>query len=203
MNKFMAGLTLGIVATTCFFIFYNPFQRKNIAPETVVQEIKTDSLQPTNNIITKDSGIVQNQVSTVSSSKVNRDSLVLFARSLLGVPYLYGSADPARGFDCSGFITYVFNHFNITVPRSSYEFEKIGRKVTMENCKAGDIILFTGTDPLERTVGHIGIICGFQDGKPSFVHSSSGKAQGVTITSMDNKFYQERFVSVVDLLTGM
>jgi len=66
----------------------------------------------------------------------------------------------------------------------------------------GDLIVFTGTDPLERAIGHIGIVCDFLNGKPSFIHSSSGKAQGVTITSMENPFYQERFVSVVDVLTG-
>ena len=200
MNKFMAGLTLGIIATTCFFIFYNPFQRKVIAVETLPPEIEIDSL-PASTIIPKDSGILHSQASIAGGNKIHRDSLVLFARSLLGVPYLYGSADPTKGFDCSGFITYVFNHFNITVPRSSYEFGEIGKKVTMENCRLGDVILFTGTDPIERAVGHIGIICDFQNAKPSFIHSTSGKAQGVTITSMDNKFYQERFVSIVDFLT--
>jgi len=62
------------------------------------------------------------------------------------------------------------------------------------------VILFTGTDPQERTIGHIGIVCDIANGNPSFIHSTSGKAYGVTITSMDNKFYQDRFISVIDLL---
>ena len=41
------------------------------------------------------------------------DSILAFAKTLIGIPYLYASTDPAKGFDCSGFITYVFNHFNI------------------------------------------------------------------------------------------
>ena len=43
--------------------------------------------------------------------------ILAFAKNLIGIPYLYASTDPAKGFDCSGFITYVFNHFNIAVPR--------------------------------------------------------------------------------------
>jgi len=202
MNKFMGGLTLGIIATTCFFIFFKPFQRENSIPESSSLEAKVDSsLSPVKDI-KKDTTIIADRVQVANAGKLTRDLLVLFAKSLLGVPYLYGSTDPAKGFDCSGFITYVFNHFNLKVPRSSYDFENLGSKVTLENCKLGDLILFTGTDPLERAIGHIGIVCDFLNGKPSFIHSSSGKAQGVTITSMENPFYQERFVSVVDVLTG-
>ena len=202
MNKFMGGLTLGIIATTCFFIFFKPFQRENSIPESSSLETKIDSSLPPVKDIKKDTTIIPDRVQVANAGKLTRDSLVLFAKSLLGVPYLYGSTDPAKGFDCSGFITYVFNHFNLKVPRSSYDFENLGSKVTLENCKLGDLILFTGTDPLERAIGHIGIVCDFLNGKPSFIHSSSGKAQGVTITSMENPFYQERFVSVVDVLTG-
>ena len=50
--------------------------------------------------------------------------ILQFAKTLIGTPYLYASTDPTNGFDCSGFITYVFNHFTIAVPRSSVE---IGR----------------------------------------------------------------------------
>jgi len=199
----MAGLTLGIIVTTCFFIFNNPFQKKPVIPETSIVEKTIDLLQVPDKIIEKDTGILRNITSTTSkptNDKVNRDTLVLFARSLLGIPYLYGSTDPAKGFDCSGFITYVFNHFKIVVPRSSYGFENIGTKRSFNTCRPGDVILFTGTDPQERTIGHIGIVCDIVNGIPSFIHSTSGKAYGVTITSMDNKFYQDRFIAVIDLL---
>lgn len=196
----MAGLTLGIIATTCFFIFYNPFQKMAVIPEPSIVEKAIDSLQVPDKIISKDTDILRNQTSIQNNDKANRDSLVLFARSLIGTPYLYGSADPAKGLDCSGFITYVFNHFKIVVPRSSYGFENIGTKKSFNTCRPGDVILFTGTDPQERTIGHIGIVCDIVNGIPSFIHSTSGKAYGVTITSMDNKFYQDRFIAVIDLL---
>src|SRR4051812_36204863 len=48
---------------------------------------------------------------TINTGKVKPAELVKFARTLVGVPYRYASSDPKIGFDCSGFITHVFNHF--------------------------------------------------------------------------------------------
>ena len=62
----------------------------------------------------------------VISGEIPVDSIIEFAKTLIGTRYLYGSTDPMRGFDCSGFITYVFNHFRIPVPRSSIDFENVG-----------------------------------------------------------------------------
>lgn len=196
----MGGLTLGITITACFFIFFNPLEKKPFYQEPPPTQSVADTPIQVEQISSKDTLIPHQPISPTIQAKVNRDSLVRFAKSLLGVPYLYGSTDPAKGFDCSGFINFVFNHFNTIVPRSSYEFANVGIKTTLNTCRPGDVILFTGTDPLERTIGHIGIVCDIVEGQPSFIHSSSGKANGVTITSMENKFYQERFISVNDLL---
>src|SRR5688572_1409806 len=210
MNKFMGGLTLGIIATTCFFIFFKPFQKPAVTKEPAAVEQVPDSSSPVSSPAVvpaaKDSPRAAqanlSRANTTTSDRVNRDSLVSFAKSLLGTPYLYGSADPAKGFDCSGFITHVFNHFNIAVPRSSFEFGPIGKKRTLQSCQRGDLILFTGTNPQETDIGHIGIVCDIVNGQPSFIHSSSGKANGVTITSMDNQFYQARLINVIDLLSN-
>ena len=137
-------------------------------------------LHPTKDIDTKD---------------VEPASVVDFAQTLMGVPYVYGSTDPKVGFDCSGFITYVFNNFDIKVPRSSVDFTNVGTEVQVADAKTGDLILFTGTDPLERTVGHMGIVVSNQD-TLKFIHSTSGKAMGVTITPL-NKGYQKRFVKTI------
>ncbi len=124
------------------------------------------------------------------------DSIITFARTLIGVPYLYASIDPAKGFDCSGFITYVFNHFNVKVPRSSVDFTNYGKEITTDQARPGDLILFTGTDSTIRTVGHMGIVENIQDGKLHFIHSTSGKGKGVVITPFE-KYYQRRFVKVI------
>src|SRR5215218_9410117 len=73
----------------------------------------------------------------IDTKNIGPDEVVRFARTLIGTPYRYGSTDPKIGFDCSGFITYVFNHFHITVPRSSIDFTNVGKEIPVQYAKAG------------------------------------------------------------------
>ena len=134
--------------------------------------------------------------SNIKTGQLQRDELVAFAKTQIGVPYKYASTDPAVGFDCSGFITYVFNHFNIAVPRSSKDFTNEGQEVEVADALPGDLILFTGTDSTDRTVGHMGIIVSNTEGKTEFIHSTSGKAYSVVITALE-RYYHTRFVKVI------
>ncbi len=133
----------------------------------------------------------------VDVKKVPPNDIVNFAETLIGIPYRYGSTDPKIGFDCSGFITYVFRHFNIKVPRSSVDFTNVGKEIPPSSAKRGDIILFTGTDSTERFVGHMGIVVSNTD-TLKFIHSTSGKAYGVTITPFSD-YYKGRFVKTLRL----
>lgn len=134
--------------------------------------------------------------STIETKNISPKSLVEFAQTLIGIPYKYASTDPKAGFDCSGFITYVFNHFDIAVPRSSVGFTNLGEEVPKINSKPGDLILFTGTDSTVREVGHMGIITFNSPDTLLFIHSTSGKLNSVTVTPL-NKYYQSRFVKIV------
>lgn len=148
-----------------------------------IDTIKSEPLQAGNNIDVK---------------SVNPDELIRFAETLVGTPYVYGSTDPKVGFDCSGFITYVFNHFKINVPRSSSQFSKVGKTVPVERAKRGDIILFTDpdfTNASSNEVGHMGLILSNNSGAINFLHSTSGKAMSVAITPL-NEHYKKRFVRV-------
>ncbi len=132
---------------------------------------------------------------TIDTKKVHPEELVRFAETLIGIPYQYASSDPKVGFDCSGFITYVFNHFGIAVPRSSIDFTDVGRAIPIDSVRRGDLILFTGTDSTEELVGHMGIIVSGKD-SVRFIHSTSGKAYGVAVTPL-NKYYLSRFVKTI------
>jgi cell wall-associated NlpC family hydrolase len=132
----------------------------------------------------------------INTGTTKPGELLDFAKTLIGTPYKYGSVDPSVGFDCSGFLTYTFNHFHIAVPRSSIDFTHAGKTVELAAAKPGDLLLFTGTDSTNRAVGHIGIITSYENGVYNFIHSSSGKAKGVTITPLSN-YYAVRFVKAI------
>lgn len=156
--------------------------------------LPTDTLTKADSIVVADnsSDLVINKL-VINTGKVHPADVVAYAKTLIGVNYKYGSIDPRQGFDCSGFITYVFNHFDIQVPRSSINFTDVGRTVPKDSAKPGDLVLFTGTDSTERFVGHMGIITSNQNGVIEFIHSTSGKAYGVTITPLNN-YYLGRYV---------
>ena len=172
------------------------------------QPVEQEVIQATDSTITNDTSIIvatepeqPQQVNYTTSSVINTGTtlppdLVNYAKTLIGVPYLYGSTNPQNGFDCSGFITYVFNHFNIAVPRSSVDFTNVQHEVPLEQAAPGDLILFTGTDSMVRVVGHMGIVTENNMGNLQFIHSTSGKQYGVTITPLE-KYYMGRFVKVI------
>ncbi|MES2278198.1 MAG: C40 family peptidase [Bacteroidota bacterium] len=132
----------------------------------------------------------------INTGKTTPQQLIAFARTAIGIPYLYASSDPKAGFDCSGFITYVFNHFGIAVPRTSVDFTDVKHEVPLQNALPGDLILFTGTDSHIRIVGHMGIVVAAFSEPLQFIHSTSGRDNGVTISGL-TAGYQERFVKVV------
>jgi cell wall-associated NlpC family hydrolase len=156
--------------------------------------IKKDSALLIVDTIKTDSVIVP--AGQVHTKNVHPQQVVDFAKTLIGVPYKYASTDPKSGFDCSGFITYVFTHFNIIVPRSSIDFTSVGIEISADNAKAGDLILFTGTDSTEKFVGHMGLIVSNQNKQLEFIHSTSGKKYGVTITPL-NDYYKSRYVKTI------
>ncbi len=133
-------------------------------------------------------------------TEINRDSIIVFAKKYLGTPYKYASSNPAVGFDCSGFVSYVFSHFGKTLPRSSSGYKNIGKTLKPEEFKVGDILVFYGYK--DRTIiGHLGIICEANGMQSKFIHASSGKAQQVTITALDTDHYTKRFYKCVDVLS--
>ncbi len=160
-----------------------------VASDTTIQQ---DTVSITKKVTTPIIFIKENSPLVISN--VNANELVSFAKTLLGTVYKYASIDPAEGFDCSGFITYVFNHFNIAVPRSSVDFTDVGKTIEPFMAKEGDLILFTGTVDSIRVVGHMGIVTENTDSL-RFIHSTSGRANGVTISTL-NEHYKKRFVKV-------
>jgi cell wall-associated NlpC family hydrolase len=78
--------------------------------------------------------------------------VVGYAKRFLGTPYVYGGSSPG-GFDCSGFTSYVYHHFGVALPRTSYSQIGAGRRVARGSLRAGDLVFFDG-------VGHVGLYIG-------------------------------------------
>lgn len=134
-----------------------------------------------------------------SVQTIDADSLVLFCKKQLGIKYNYANCNPETGFDCSGFVYYVFNHFKVKVPRSSIDFDNFGRKIPMDSCKIGDVIVFTGTDAARRKPGHVGIIISKPGEELQFIHSSSDKKNsGIKISNYNaSDNYKKRYLKIV------
>ncbi|KAF2079131.1 C40 family peptidase [Flavobacterium sharifuzzamanii] len=134
-----------------------------------------------------------------SQTEINRDSIIAYAKQYLGTPYVYASSNPQKGFDCSGFVSYVFKNFGMTLPRSSSGYKNLGQALKPEEFKVGDVLVFYGYKN-RNVVGHVGIICEANGMQSKFIHASSGKAQQVTITALDTEHYTKRFYKCVDVL---
>lgn len=129
---------------------------------------------------------------------VTADTIVNYAEKHLGTTYTWGGTSPTRGFDCSGLVYHVFQKFDIDVPRSSRSYNDFGKEIPIDSARAGDLILFTGTNPTDRCVGHLGIVKSNKKGKLHFIHSSSSqKHYGVCITEYYGSGYPKRFIKIV------
>jgi lipoprotein Spr len=136
-------------------------------------------------------------ITHVETGKTTPYELVNFACSLSGTPYKYNSTDPKQGLDCSGFVTCVFNHFHIMVPRTSTDFTPVQQDIPLTQARLGDLILFTGTDSTKKIVGHMGIISSLPGEPLRFMHASSGKNGGVMETDLHTPYFEARYIKTI------
>ena len=112
--------------------------------------------------------------------------VLLNALSLTGIRYKYGGNSPETGFDCSGFVRYVFNQAaNLTLPRSALEMSRLGVQVSKNELQPGDLVFF---NTMKSAFSHVGIYVG--DNR--FIHSpSSGGA--VRVENMQSSYWAKHF----------
>jgi cell wall-associated NlpC family hydrolase len=205
-NKLVTIGLIFLAIAFCVYIWVNTDVDSDKNSKGTAQLVSTDSLHAKGDSVKKDSAVlIVDTVKTdsvlvpaaqVHTKNVYPQQVVDFSKTLIGTPYRYASTDPKVGFDCSGFITYVFNHFNIIVPRSSIDFTNVGKEISTDAAKPGDLILFTGTDSTEKFVGHMGLIVSNENKELEFIHSSSGKKYGVTITPLSD-YYRSRYMKTI------
>ena len=128
----------------------------------------------------------QEEESTASASSEGND-VVEFAKKYLGYKYVAGGSSPSTGFDCSGFTTYVFRNFGVSLNRSSKDQIKNGTAVSKSNLQPGDIVIFKNRG--KTAIGHVGIYIG----SGNFIHAAN-KKEGVVITALSSSYYSQRYV---------
>ena len=112
------------------------------------------------------------------------------AVALQGIPYVFGGTTP-NGFDCSGFVQYVFRQAGINLPRMADEQSAVCKSVT--NPQEGDLVFFQTYAP---GVSHIGISLGGN----RFIHASSSK--GITISSLDEDYWANHYIGAGTIIPG-
>jgi len=124
------------------------------------------------------------------------DSLLDLGRSLIGTRYRYGGTSVQSGFDCSGFVGYLFRkEVGLELPRSTRELINLDApKVARADLEPGDLILFN--DRGRGRVSHAGIYLG----DDQFIHSSSSRSGGVRIDSLDDSYWNRSYLQAKRVL---
>jgi cell wall-associated NlpC family hydrolase len=121
--------------------------------------------------------------------KTTGQEIVEYAKNFLGTSYVYGGDSPKEGFDCSGFVKYVYAHFGIGLERSSTDQSSQGVRVKKANLRVGDLVFFD-TNGGHNRINHVGIYIG--NGK--FIHASSPRYD-VTITELSEDYYARSYMT--------
>ena len=118
------------------------------------------------------------------------DSLLVRGFSLIGTPYRYGGSSTKTGFDCSGFIGYLFREeAGIKLPRSTREMINVpAPKVARHDLQPGDLIFFATSG--RGRVDHAGIYIGDDE----FIHSASRRSGGVRVDKLSSGYWNSRYL---------
>lgn len=159
-------------------------QQLQVAQGSQQNESSGESAGSSNSAGNGDSGGSSGESSGGSSGGENKDpgystgvsgsAVVQYAMNFVGNPYVWGGKDPNTGADCSGFTSYVYAHFGISIPSYSYSQRSVGKEVSYANARAGDLICYNG---------HVAIYMG----NGQIVHAK-GTAYG--IVAYDNATYR-------------
>ena len=126
-----------------------------------------------------------------TSSGDKAAAIIATGKKYIGVPYKWAGTTPS-GFDCSGFVMYVFGAHGITLPHNSRSMYSFGTSVAKKDLKPGDLVFFYGSN--KTVINHVGIYIG----NGQFIHSSSSK--GITITGLESSYYVNHYYGAKRIL---
>jgi len=124
-----------------------------------------------------------------SKEKYNKNIIVKQAKHYLGGKYVWGGTTP-KGFDCSGYVQYLYKKSHINLPRTAWSQSKQGVAVSKNNLEKGDLLFFLTDKKRGIPITHVGIYLG----NGEFIHAAS-KKQGIIISPLTHGHYANTFVS--------
>lgn len=114
------------------------------------------------------------------------NNLAIYAMSLYDTPYQYGGTSRTNGFDCSGFVQYVYqNSLGLQLPRTSFEMSRIGTPLAEDELKPGDLVFFNTS---HSPYSHVGIFVG--DNR--FVHSPK-RGKAIMLARLSDKYWRTHY----------
>ncbi|MCK4441920.1 MAG: C40 family peptidase, partial [Sulfurovaceae bacterium] len=126
-------------------------------------------------------------------SNINKNSIInkieADAKHFLGTRYVWGATGPNK-FDCSGFTQWIYRDAGINIPRVSRDQAKVGKYISFNNLRKGDMIFFDTKKHKKGIVTHVGIYLG----NGNFIHASSAAKKVVVFNWNDKPYYKKRFL---------
>jgi lipoprotein Spr len=124
----------------------------------------------------------------INTGTTSADEIINSARKYIGIPHCMGGTT-MKCLDCSGLLVTVFANFGIRLPHNSEEQARFGKVIKgTDELRKGDLVFFTGSYKTHYFITHSGIYIG----NSNFIHTSS--KNGVTITSINDGYWKEKFV---------
>lgn len=119
-------------------------------------------------------------------------AVIRTAKQYIGVPYQFGGTSP-KGFDCSGYLQFVFAKHNINLPRTADLQYKVGATIAANKLIPGDMVFFS---TYEKGASH----CGIYIGSGKFIHASSSK--GIRIDELKDAYWKPKYLGAKRILNG-
>ncbi|AEA45615.1 C40 family peptidase [Fluviicola taffensis] len=136
------------------------------------------------------------EVKETVATSVEREEIVKIAKKQLGVPYKWAGVD-SKGFDCSGFTSFVMKEFKVTLSRRAEDQYNSSVKVKQKNAQKGDLVFFNNGSG----ISHVGIVISAKGEPLTMIHASSSK--GVIITNIeDSEYWLKRLYAIGTYVKG-
>ena len=189
LNRFAPLVPLALVTLLFGCAAHSP-----VTPQQQEQQVK-NSVTAQSSVIFQEEPATEKELADFSGSKpyqlpVLADSILERGMSLVGTRYRFGGTSEA-GFDCSGFIGYLFREeAGMNLPRSTREMINVDAPlVARNNLEPGDLLFFS-TNGRRGRVSHAGIYLGDNQ----FIHSSSRRSGGVRVDSLGDSYWSKTFI---------